>query len=86
MLAFAIKDYHMRFGSVPGGLLNSCGHGCSNLLAALVAVGISAKKLQVRSFPMEYPDSLVAVSQGCSFSDRSGRQRLAFTLRMAHLC
>lgn len=39
------------FGSVPGGLLNSCGRGYSDLLAALVAVGVDGKELQVRSYP-----------------------------------
>lgn len=35
------------FGRVPGGLLASCGRGYSDLCAALVAVGSSAKELQV---------------------------------------
>ena len=35
------------FGRVPGGLLNTCGRGYSDLCAALVAVGLSAKELQV---------------------------------------
>ena len=35
------------FGPVPGGLLHNCGRGYSDLLAALVAVGTSARELQV---------------------------------------
>ncbi len=35
------------FGSVPGGLLASCGRGYSDLCAALAAVGSDAKELQV---------------------------------------
>ena len=35
------------FGSVPGGLLDTCGRGYSDLCAALVAVGLGAKELQV---------------------------------------
>lgn len=35
------------FGSVPGGILNSIGRGYTDLCAALVAVGIKAKELQV---------------------------------------
>lgn len=35
------------FGPVPGGLLKTCGRGYSDLLAALVAVGTSARELQM---------------------------------------
>lgn len=35
------------FGSVPGGLLNNCGRGYSDLCAALIAVGTEARELQV---------------------------------------
>ncbi|KAL9130620.1 MAG: hypothetical protein Q9217_001234 [Psora testacea] len=35
------------FGNVPGGILNTCGRGYSDLLAAIVAVGVNAKELQV---------------------------------------
>ena len=35
------------FGPVPGGLLRNCGRGYSDLLAALVAVGTSARELQI---------------------------------------
>lgn len=35
------------FGNVPGGILNSIGRGYTDLCAALVAVGIKAKELQV---------------------------------------
>lgn len=35
------------FGPIPGGLLHTCGRGYSDLLAALVAVGTSARELQV---------------------------------------
>ena len=35
------------FGRVPGGLLNNCGRGYSDLCAALVAVGLGARELQV---------------------------------------
>ena len=35
------------FGPVPGGLLDTCGRGYSDLCAALVAVGLGAKELQV---------------------------------------
>lgn len=35
------------FGRVPGGLLKSCGRGYSDLLAAIVAVGVDGKELQV---------------------------------------
>ena len=35
------------FGRVPGGLLNNCGRGYSDLCAALVAVGLGAQELQV---------------------------------------
>lgn len=35
------------FGNVPGGLLNTVGRGYTDLCAALVAVGIGAKELQV---------------------------------------
>ena len=35
------------FGPVPGGLLSTCGRGYSDLCAALAAVGLSAKELQV---------------------------------------
>ena len=35
------------FGPVPGGLLHNCGRGYSDLLAALVAVGTSARELQM---------------------------------------
>jgi aspartate kinase len=35
------------FGSVPGGILSSIGRGYTDLCAALVAVGIQAKELQV---------------------------------------
>ena len=35
------------FGNVPGGLLNSIGRGYTDLCAALVAVGIKAKELQI---------------------------------------
>jgi len=35
------------FGRVPGGLLNSCGRGYSDLCAALIAVGTEARELQV---------------------------------------
>ena len=35
------------FGKVPGGLLESCGRGYSDLLAALVAVGVDARELQI---------------------------------------
>lgn len=35
------------FGGVPGGLLNSCGRGYSDLLASLVAVGLDANELQI---------------------------------------
>jgi aspartate kinase len=35
------------FGSVPGGILESIGRGYTDLCAALVAVGISARELQV---------------------------------------
>lgn len=35
------------FGSVPGGILNTVGRGYTDLCAALVAVGIKAKELQI---------------------------------------
>ena len=35
------------FGPVPGGLLDACGRGYSDLCAALAAVGLGAKELQV---------------------------------------
>lgn len=35
------------FGPVPGGLLDTCGRGYSDLCAALAAVGLGAKELQV---------------------------------------
>jgi aspartate kinase len=35
------------FGMVPGGILNSVGRGYTDLTAALIAVGLSAKELQV---------------------------------------
>ena len=35
------------FGNVPGGLLNSIGRGYTDLCAALVAVGIKARELQI---------------------------------------
>lgn len=35
------------FGSVPGGLLHSIGRGYTDLCAALVAVGVGAKELQI---------------------------------------
>ena len=35
------------FGRVPGGLLNICGRGYSDLCAALIAVGLNAQELQV---------------------------------------
>ncbi|KAL8652486.1 MAG: hypothetical protein Q9210_002647 [Variospora velana] len=35
------------FGRIPGGLVNSLGRGYSDLCAALVAVGLSARELQV---------------------------------------
>ena len=35
------------FGRVPGGLLKNCGRGYSDLLAALVAVGVDSQELQV---------------------------------------
>ncbi|KAF2630446.1 aspartate kinase-like protein [Macroventuria anomochaeta] len=35
------------FGNVPGGLLNSIGRGYTDLCAALVAVGVKAKELQI---------------------------------------
>ncbi|KAL8982178.1 MAG: hypothetical protein Q9177_005350, partial [Variospora cf. flavescens] len=35
------------FGPIPGGLVNSLGRGYSDLCAALVAVGLSARELQV---------------------------------------
>ncbi|KAF1361986.1 aspartate kinase-like protein [Lizonia empirigonia] len=35
------------FGNIPGGILNSIGRGYTDLCAALVAVGIKAKELQI---------------------------------------
>lgn len=35
------------FGQIPGGLLNNCGRGYSDLCAALVAVGTEARELQI---------------------------------------
>ncbi|KAK4692167.1 aspartate kinase, partial [Lecanoromycetidae sp. Uapishka_2] len=35
------------FGRVPGGLMNNCGRGYSDLCAALIAVGTDAQELQV---------------------------------------
>ena len=35
------------FGPVPGGLLNNVGRGYTDLCAALVAVGLNAKELQI---------------------------------------
>jgi aspartate kinase len=35
------------FGNVPGGMLNSIGRGYADLCAALVAVGITARELQI---------------------------------------
>lgn len=35
------------FGNVPGGILNSIGRGYTDLCAALVAVGVKAKELQI---------------------------------------
>ena len=62
------------FGAVPGGLLQECGRGYSDLLAAIVAVSIDARELQA--------SPLSALSHNVRLMrSRSGKKSQVFSQR-----
>lgn len=66
------------FGCLPGGLLKHLGRGYSDLCAALVAVGVGAKELQVFCQISRFS----VLPDIADFPDRSGRKSPGFIQRI----